>query len=88
MSVSGESMFNRLEMLSLPRNTVVRLTDRRYMTEILLQRRKTQTQTYKTSLHSNEHLFVRRFRPNVSITFSCFSCILPYMGENFMHSYC
>ena len=47
MSVSGECMVNRLERLSLPRNSVVRLTDCRYMTEILLLRHKTPTQTNK-----------------------------------------
>ena len=49
LSVSGESMHqvlvNRLERLSLHKNSMVRLTDRRYMTEILLLRRKTPTQT-------------------------------------------
>ena len=40
-------LVNRLERLSQPRNSVVRITDRRYMTEII--RRKTPTQT--KSLH-------------------------------------
>ena len=55
MSVSGEGMctqywLTRLERLSLPRNSVVRLTDDRYMTEILLLWRKTPTQTKKQVL--------------------------------------
>ena len=47
MSVSGESMCTSLERISLPRNSVVRLTGRRYMTEILLIWHKTPTQTNK-----------------------------------------
>ena len=47
LPVSGGCMINRLEKLSLSRNSVVRLTDHRYMTEIVLQRRKTSTQTNK-----------------------------------------
>ena len=38
-------LVNRLERLSLPRNSVVRLTKRCYMTEILLLWHKTPTQT-------------------------------------------
>ena len=35
-------LVNRLERLSLPRNNVVRITDRRYMTVVLLLRVKLQ----------------------------------------------
>ena len=55
MSVSDESMCTQywltgLERLSLPKNSMVRLTDGHYMTEILLLRRKTPTQTNKQVL--------------------------------------
>ena len=45
-------LVNRLERLNLPRNSVVRWTDRRYMTEILLLRRKTPTRTNKNGGNS------------------------------------
>ena len=47
-------LVNRLERLSLPRNSVVRLTDRLYMTEILLVRRKTTAQTNKLYMFCSE----------------------------------
>ena len=56
MSVSGEKyryvhevLVNRLERLSLPGNSVVRLIYRSYMSEILLLQHKTPTQTNKST---------------------------------------
>ena len=46
-----------LSNLSLPRNSVVRLTDCCYMTEILLLRRKTPTQALKSLIHLNKLLY-------------------------------
>ena len=43
-------LVNRLERLSLPRNSVVRLNDRHFMTEILLLQCKMPTQTNKSWL--------------------------------------
>ena len=86
MKVCALSTCERLRRLSLSRNSVVRLTDRHYRTQIMLLRHKTPTQTnkYKVGIWS----WLRDNFPYFSTKTSCVCLLeLPQLFEYPQHMF-